>query len=462
MRVAIIGGGAAGLAAADELLRLGHEVMLFERGDNLGGQLRTIDVGGTPLECFYHHLFMSDTLMSGLIEDVGLGEKLAWVPTKVGFFANGRIWNFGTPMDLLQFGPLTLIDRIRLGFVSLWLQRQPDWRRFESDTAEHWLKKWAGDAAYRVIWSPLLYGKFGSAAPEIGMTWFHWKMRLRFGSRKGLNQEFLGYLVGGFRQAWDALGERVRKAGSHVYTNAQVQRVRVQDGRATGLEVQLTPADTEAALAAGLAQQDGDSLFVPADAVTATIPSPILMRLAPELPESYTKLLVGNRYQAVQCMVLVLNQSLSPIYWLNISDPTIPFVAVIEQTNLIGPEHYGGKHVVYLSHYISKDNPLYQATPEAVWEAYKPHLSKINPSFKPEWVEEWHLFREDAAQPIITTNYSQKIPPLATPIEGLYMANNTQVYPEDRGQNYSVRIGREVAHAVIADASDHSSSSRSS
>lgn len=449
MRVAVIGGGPAGLAAADELLRLGHQVLLFERGPTLGGQLRTLDVHGTPLECFYHHLFTSDTLIVGLIEELGLGDKLRWVASRVGFYAQDRIWDFVTPRDLLGFGPLPLQDRVRLGLVSLYLQRQPDWRRYEPYTAEAWLKQWAGENVYRVVWEPLLYGKFGSAAPEIGMAWFQWKMRLRFGSRRGLNKEYLGYLEGSFRQAWEALGRRIRERGSYVYTNAQVQRVRVQEGAAVGIEVALHEG-AATAVADGLAQVNGNGLFFPANAVVATIPSPVLLRLAPELPESYTGLLQGNRYQAIQCMVLVLKRSLSHIYWLNITDRSVPFVALIEHTNLIEPEQYGGRHVVYLSHYISKDNPLYQANEDQVWETYRPHLQKINPAFQPEWVEEWRLFREDAAQPIITTNYSQKIPSLATPIKGLFMANNTQVYPEDRGQNYSVRIGREVARLAAA------------
>ena len=446
MRIAVLGGGAAGLTAAQELLRLGHQVLLFERSGHLGGQLRTVDIEGTPLECFYHHIFTNDTIIEGLIDELGLGEKLRWVPSRVGFFCNGRVWDFVTPADLLLFQPLPLVDRVRLGLASVYLQRQADWRAFEGYTAEEWLKRWAGEQAYRVIWEPLLYGKFGDAAPSVGMAWFHWKMRLRFGSRRGLAKEYLGYLEGSFGQVWQRLAARIATLGAHVYTSTQVNRIRVQDGRATGVEV--PPADTAAmgeAFAAGLAERAGESAFFPADAVIGTIPSPVLLRLAPELPEGYTQLLAGNRYQAVMCMILVLKHPLTDIYWLNITDRAMPFVAVIEHTNLMRTEDYGGKHVVYLSNYINREAPLYQASDAEVFASYLPHLSRINPAFRQDWIEDWRLFREDAAQPIITTNYPGKIPPLATPISGLYMANNTQVYPEDRGQNYSVRIGREVA-----------------
>jgi len=430
MRVAVIGGGAAGLAAADELIKLGHEVSLFEQGEQLGGQLRTVDILGTRIECFYHHLFMSDTLVVDLMNELGIGDRLQWIASKVGFFAGGRVWDFVTPGDLLRFEPLPLVDRVRLGLVGLYLQRRPDWRRFEDYTAEEWLKRWAGERAYRVVWGPLLYGKFGSVAPEVGMAWFHWKMRLRFGSRKRIATEYLGYPIGSFAQLWEALGERLRSRGASVHTCAPVHKLTYQDGRVSGLTT---------------AQGD-----FPADRVIATVPTPVLQKIAPELPSSYVEKLKGTRYQAVMCLLLVLKHPMSHIYWMNISDRSIPFVAFIEQTNLIGPEHYAGRRVAYTSHYISPDEPLYRAPDDEVLKAYLPGLKKINPAFDQSWIEEWYLFREDAGQPVITRNYSSKIPPLATPIPGLFMANNTQVYPEDRGQNYSIRIGREVARLAVS------------
>lgn len=457
MRVAVVGGGAAGLSAADELQKLGHEVLLFERGAQLGGQLRTVTVEGTPLERLYHHIFLSDTLVSDLMDDLGIGDRLQWEPSTVGFFSNGRVWDFVTPRDLLAFQPLSLVDRVRLGLVSLYLQRQPDWRRFEGETAERWLLRWAGRPSFDTIWGPLLTGKFGTASPEVGMAWFHWKMRLRFGSRKGLSKEFLGYPIGSFAQVWERLGERVRERQGNVYTRAQVAAIRTEGGRALGVEVVLPPDDADTppassvaqALERGLARQEGDALFFPADRVIAAVPSPVLLNLAPQMPADYVGLLQGARYQANICVLLTLSHSLSHIYWMNISDRSVPFVALIEHTNLVDKAHYGGKHVVYLSNYISADDPFYRANDEEVLEAYLPHLQRINPAFRREWIQEWHVSREDAAQPIITTNYSRRIPALATPIDGLYLANNTQVYPEDRGQNYSIRIGREVAHLAV-------------
>ena len=150
-------------------------------------------------------------------------------------------------------------------------------------------------------------------------------------------------------------------------------------------------------------------------------------------------------------IVLVLERPLSQIYWLNVADRSIPFVAVIEHTNLIGPEHYGGKHIVYLSNYLTLDDPLYKMGHEELLEEYLPHLRKINADFDLSWIETSYHHRVDGAQPIIGTNYSSRIPNHRTPHRGVYLANTTQVYPEDRGTNYSVRMGRRVARMVMED-----------
>ncbi|MBI4233945.1 MAG: NAD(P)/FAD-dependent oxidoreductase [Chloroflexi bacterium] len=437
MRVGVIGGGAAGLAAAYELLRQGHQAAVFERAPFLGGQASTFDVGGARLERGYHHLFTSDVDMLWLIHDLGLGNTLAWIPSKVGLYHGGRIWRFTTPLDLLRFRPLPLIDRLRLGLVSLSLQRTRDWRRFESETAAQWLPQRVGRRAYEVVWEPLLRGKFGQHYEEIGMTWFWGKIALRFASRgKGMAKEKLGYPMGSFGEVFDTLAERIRQMGGEVHCSSGVRRVLVEDGRATGLEVELPGR--------GVVSQ-------PFDAIVATVPSYIFPKLVPPLPREYDEKVTGVTYLAAVLVVLELNQPLSRIYWLNIADRSIPFVAVIEHTNYIPPEHYGGKHLVYLSNYLGKDSPLYHMKHDDLLAAYLPHLRKLNPNFDRSWIEQSHYHREEAAQPVITTGYASRIPPHRTPFKGLYLANTTQIYPEDRGTNYSVRLGRKVARLLLQD-----------
>ncbi len=431
MNVGIIGGGMAGLAAAHDLVKRGHKAAVFERAPFLGGQASTFTIGGGQLERAYHHLFRSDVDMVHLIEELGLGPKLNWIESKVGFFYGGKIHRFTTPMDLLRFKPLSFPNRVRLGLVSLRLQRHKEWKSLEGITAEEWIKKNAGKQAYDVVWGPLLRGKFGESAPEVGMVWFWGKIYLRFASRgKGMAKELLGYPMGSFGEVIDKLNERIKANGGETHINTPVTRVVIEEGKAVGLELQRPESPKE---------------IRRFDAIISTTPSFVFPKLVPELPADYCELLGKVKYQAAILEVLALKRPLSHIYWMNIADRSIPFVAAIEHTNFIEKGLYGGKHIVYLSNYLGKSNPLYKATPDELFQAYLPHLKKINPEFDESWVDERYYHREEAAQPVIGVNYSKQIPPLETPIKNLYLANTTQIYPEDRGTNYSVRLGYKVA-----------------
>ena len=438
MRVGVIGGGAAGLAAAYELVKHGHQAVVYERAPFLGGHASTFDVGGARLERGYHHWFTSDTHIVDLVHEIGLGHRIRWLDSKVGVLYDGKIYDFVTPLDLLKFTPLSFTDRLRLGLVTLYLQRKKDWRAFESVTAADWLRKYAGKRAYEVFWGSMLRGKFGEDHyQQVSMAWLWGKIQTRFASRgKGMAKEKLGYPMGSFGEVFDVLAERIREKGSEVHISASVNRILVEDGRATGMDIALNGAEPHV-----------ESF----DAVIATTPSYIFPKLVPPMPDEYQNKLAGVNYMAAVLVILVLDQPLSNFYWLNVADRSIPFVAAIEHTNFIGPDHYGGKHIVYLSNYLSTDHPLYIMGHEELLQEYLPHIRKINPEFDPSWIETSYHHRIDGAQPIIGANYSSRIPDHRTPFKGLYLANTTQVYPEDRGTNYSVRMGQRVAHLLMED-----------
>ncbi len=432
MKVAIVGAGYTGLAAGYELARSGHPVEIFEAAAEVGGQARTFPIGGTRLEAFYHHLFLSDREILALAEELGLAGRIAWIPSKVGVLYGGRIYPFSTPLDLLRFGPLAPWNRLRLGLVILYLQHTRNWRAFERTTADAWIPRWAGRQAYEVLWRALLSGKFGDAYEQVSMAWFWGKVYLRGGSRKGLGAERLGYPEGSFQVLTDALVESIRRQGGVLHTATPVRRILPEEGRARYL---LLEGGTQAG---------------PFDAIVATVPSPAFLEMVPELPEPYVRLVAGIRYQVALCLVLQLRRPLSPIYWLNISDPESPFVGAIEHTNYIPPEVYGGRHILYLTNYLAPGHPYLGCSKEELLAHYLPGIRRINPAFTPDWVEELWLFQDPGAQPVVTPHYSQRIPSHRTPIPGLYLANTTQIYPEDRGTNYSVRLGRKIAREVMA------------
>jgi protoporphyrinogen oxidase len=396
--------------------------------------VRTFDAGGEPLECFYHHIFTTDTTIIAMIEELGLGDRLVWRESKVGFFRDGQIWPFTTPTDLLKFKPLPLIDRVRLGLAGLYLRRQDDWHRYEEITAWEWLRKYVGEQGLEKVWGPLLRGKFADQAEEVAMAWLWSKIHLRFSSReKGVGQkERLGYLMGSFGMLVRELERRIRAKGALVETSAPVAKVCFEDGRASGLMLQ-------------------DGRQVDADAVIACVPSERFLPLAPELGAEYKRRVSAARWQWALCYVVSLKEQLSPIYWLNISDPGIPFIACIEHTNFIEPERYGGEHLVYLSNYLTPGHPYLDKSPEELDELYLPHLAKFNQRFERSWVKQRWVFKGPNAQPVIRRHYRDDLPDHRTPVHGLYLANMQQIYPEDRGQNYSIRMGEVVAGMAVAD-----------
>ena len=440
MRVGIVGGGAAGLAAAYELGLRGHVAEVFEGAPFLGGQASTFLVGGTPIERGYHHLFRSDTSMIELMGELGLGDRLRWIDSNVGYYAQGKLWRFTSPLDLLRFGPVSFLDRLRLGLMTLGLQRRKEWHSLEGETATDWLRAHAGDRAYRAVFEPMLRGKFGRYHDQITMAWLWNKFALRTASRgKGLLGRFkeqLGYPVGSFDEIFDALTAKVVAMGGQVHASSPVERIAVEDGRAHALAVRVSGGEVETRNY---------------DAVLATVPSYVFPRLVEGLPEEYVGRLTDKVYLAAVLVVLVLDRQLSPHYWTYIGDRALPFLGVIEHTNFMPAELYGGGHIVYLTNYLERDDPLYQMDGAELYREYLPHLRQINSAFEESWVREYHHHKVDAAQPIVTASYSERIPGHRTPIPGLYLANTTQIYPEDRGTNYSVRMGRAVAAMIDAD-----------
>ena len=405
---------------------------LFESRHEVGGQVVTFEVGGEPLECFYHHIFNNDTTVIRYFEELGLTECMEWIEPNNAHFVKGRPYKFVTPFDLLKFTAIPVVSRLRLGLATLWLQRQKDWRKYESKTASAYLQRAIGKKAFSAFWGPLLRGKFGKYADEVSMAWLHWKIRLRFGSRtKGGMKEELGYPRGSFRTYYDALAKDIESKGGTIHLNSSVERIELEAGNATGIVA------------------DGQSHGF--DAVLMTTPNSITRKLVPDLPEDYAAILDSVRYQWATCLVLELDRPLSDIYWLSIADE-LPFVACVEHTNLIDPNRYGGNHVVYLSNYVSSDDPVLDMDAKAVLDSYMPGIRRINPDFDETWIRKVHFFKDPGGQPVIGVGYSKSVPEMRTGVGGLYLANTTQIYPEDRGQNYSLDLGERVAELMDQDA----------
>jgi protoporphyrinogen oxidase len=432
-RIAIVGGGIAGLTASLRLAQAGFDVTLWERADKFGGQAGAFEVPGGKLEYFYHHLFQSDVHISELIEELGIGDRLAWLPSNVGYFADGTIYPLNGAKDLLTLPILPFHDRVRVGLVTAYLQRVKNWKPYEKVTAKQWLTRAMGERAYSRTFGAQLDAKFGRYADQIAMVWFWGKIWLRTTSRRSpLEGEKLGYPIGSFDVVIDAIVEGARNAGATLNSGSGPNELTKNDDGTWSVKIE------------GREDQTFDS-------VIGSVPSPIFARLVPQLPDDYRTKLLSLDYEAAVVVLLEMDRALSDVYWMNIADPSMPFTAIIEHTNFVAPGNYDGKHYVYLSKYLEPDNPYFTMAPGEVIDSYLPHLRKVNKDFDKSWISKYWVFRERSAQPIVTLNYSERIPDHRTPLTGLYLANTSQIYPEDRGTNYSVRLGNDIAKIVQAD-----------
>ena len=444
MRIAVLGAGVAGLVAAYRLTEAGHTVDVYERWPGLGGQAATLDVGqGHLLERYYHHLFSTDRHISALYDELGMEDELEWITSSVAYFADGKQWPFVTPLDLLRFKPLPPLARIRLGAVVFALQRGPGKPApFEGVTARRWIERYMGRHAWRSLWGPLLRGKFGERADDIAMVWLQNKLRLRRGDDAA--EEKLGYPKHSWERLFDALRDRIEAGGGRVLIDRPAARL--------GRGFVVTPA-AAGAFRRGHDPREFETLEPEHyEAVLATVPSDVFEQMLEPgvLPEAYLAKLRGIEYFTALCLLIELDRQFSPFYWTNIGDDALPFVGLIEHTNLVAPERYGGRRFLYVANYLPRGHELLGLEADALLERYTLGLRAVNADFDRSWVKQLWLHREPAAQPIVTVGYRDKIPPMQTPTRGLVLANTTQIFPEDRGTNYAVREGNEAARAMLS------------
>ena len=430
MHVAIVGAGMTGMSAAETLSEHGIRCTIYEKEAAVGGLAGSFAVNDAYLEKFYHHLFTSDRASVALIERLGLGHKLEWLPTSNSFYAN-RIYHLSTPFDLLRFSHISLVDRIRLGLTYLSTRFVSDWHALEAVTAKDWLIRIGGRGAYEAVWQPMLRNKFGQYADEVAAVWIWNKLKLRGSSRGKRQEERLGYLRDGFGQAIDAWEARLRASGVEIRLNSPVEKIQIEDGAALGVVV--------------------GGRFEPADRVLVTLAPELFAALAPGLPAAYRDRLNQIHYLANVCLVLSLDRSLSDTYWLNIGDPNIPFTGVIEHTNMQRPENYGGAHLAYISRYLDADEAAYGLSADELLASYMPHLQTMFRGFDRAWVRQSWAWRERYTQPVIGLHYSEIVPPFHTPVDNLWLSCMAQVYPQDRGMNYAIAYGRKAIEEMLAE-----------
>lgn len=430
--VVIVGAGFTGLASGYALAKMGHKVVVVDSDSAAGGLAGTFAFqDGVRLEKFYHHWFNNDVFVPELVRELGLEGDVITLPTNTGMYFNGRLWNLSTPFDLLRFTALPLIDRIRLGLLVLQVRRIKDWRTIEHLSIREWLQGLAGKRVYEIVWKPLIESKFSVYADAVNAVWMWKKLVLRGSTRNDKGGEELAYFKGGFGRLADALVDAIKAYGGEVRLQTKVTGVIAEDGKISSLTT------------SGGAIAGQQFIFTPAFPIIADI-------LQGAADPDWLARLRRVRYLANMCLVLRLKSSLSSTYWLNVNDPGFPFVGVIEHTNFDAPANYRGTHIAFLSRYLAKEDPLWAYDDEQYVDFALVHLKRMFPEMDRSWVIEYKVWRADYAQPITERNYSQYVPGRTTPFANALISTMAQIYPEDRGTNYAIREGREVARDVAA------------
>lgn len=435
-RVAIVGAGATGLAATYDLTRQGMQVCLYEAGSEVGGLAAGFrdDSWEWTLEKFYHHWFANDDAILGLIAELGAQDRLLFPRPTTSLWLNGKVYPMDRPNIVVANLrlPLSWPAKVRYGLTGLYLRMSRNWRSLERTTAEQWLRRTMGREAYETLWRSLLIGKFGDYYDQVNMAWM-WARIYKRTPR-------LGTFVGGFQAFLELLAERVREQGAQIFLNRPVRRIeRMQSGK---LVVQAGE------------QAEGF------DAVICTSSPQAMLRLAPQLEGPYAEKLRGLKSMGAVVVIFALKQQLlrDGTYWLSLpasrpdkQNSEFPFLALVEHTNYMNPQHYAGDHLVYCGDYVAPDHEYLRLDETELVARFQRILSRFNPAFSSEWVRKWWVFRTPYAQPVPFVNQSQRLPALRTPVAGLYLASMSQVYPWDRGTNYAVEMGREVAALVAQD-----------
>lgn len=424
-RIAVLGAGPMGLAVAYQLARDGHQPVVFEADDRVGGMTATFDFSGLEIERYYHFHCTSDTAFFQVLDELKLADKVRWVETKMGYWYQNRLQRWGHPWALLRFKGLGMVPKLRYALHAFLCVKRDNWRPLDHLEASGWIRRWVGEAAYEVLWRRLFDYKFYDQKDQLSAAWIWSRIRRIGRSRYNLFREKLGYLEGGSHTLLQALKADIERHGGQIHLRHSVNQVVIENGRACGVEV------------AGAVQRF--------DQVISTVPLPYVPRLMPELPAEVLARFRSVKNIAVVCVIAKLRKSLTDNFWLNTNDPDMDIPGIVEYTNLRPLD----VHVVYVPFYMPGEHPKFAEPDEAFLDKVRRYFKKINPALGDEDFIELRASRYRHAQPICGPGYLKQLPPVAV-AKGLWVADTSYYYPEDRGISESIGFGRQMARDATA------------
>jgi protoporphyrinogen oxidase len=425
-RIAVLGAGPMGLAVAYQLARDGHHPIVFEADDRVGGMTAAFDFSGLSIERFYHFHCISDHAFLKVLDELALADKMRWVETKMGYWYQGQLQPWGNPVALLRFRGLSLVAKFRYGLHAFLCTKRIDWKPLDHVEAVGWIKRWVGKEAYEVLWRRLFEYKFYDYTSDLSAAWIWSRIRRIGRSRYSLFREKLGYLEGGSQTLLQAMRADIEAHGGEIRLKCPVSRVVIEKGEVRGVEVAGQPEVFEK--------------------VISTIPLPYVPRLMPDLPADVLAKFQALKNIAVVCVIVKLRKAVTENFWLNTNDPEMDIPGLVEYSNLRPLD----QHIVYVPFYMPGEHPKFAEPDQAFLDKVRRYLKKINPELSDEDFIDLRASRYRYAQPICEPGHLDKLPPVALPVKGLWVADTSYYYPEDRGISESVDFGRKMAKDATA------------
>jgi protoporphyrinogen oxidase len=430
--VGVIGGGLLGLTVAYRLAQSGVDVSVYERDGQVGGLAASTDLGGIPVDRYYHVVLPTDDRVRSLAAEVGIGEdRFRFGPTQVGFYQQGQLTSMSTPRELLTFPGLGPADKAKLAAFAIRCQLKGDYADLEDMPLEAWLRKVCGNRNWERLWRPLLDSKFDGVYDDLPATYLWARSRRMSSTRDKSAREVMGTIDGGYQVLVDALAREIRTLGGEVLLNTAVQSVPASVGRALGVVI-----------AGRLRAHD----YV----VTTQLRPGLKGLLATELEDALGA--DPNRYLGVVCVVARVAKSISPYYALNITDRRIPLTTVVETTHVVDPERVGGT-LLYIPKYVTPDNPDLERPASDIKREYLDHVRTMFPALQPADILAAQVARARVAEPIHTIGARRPTAESLFPAPGLATASSAHVYPELVNGQAVLGVAERLAEGLLERAS---------
>jgi protoporphyrinogen oxidase len=424
--VGIVGGGILGMTAAYRLAQAGVRVALYERAPDLGGLVGSFDFDGTRVDRFYHVVLPNDDRVIGLAEELGLGDRWRFRPTKVGFYDDGRLFSMTSPKEFLTFPLLRPRERARLAAFVARCQLTKSHEELDEQPLDGWLRRRCGRSVVEKLWNPLLDSKFDGAFADLPATYI-WARTRRMGStRDRSGREVMGWLDGGYQTIIDALEREITALGGEVHAGATVEQIAAEGGRAVGVVV--------------------DGRLNRFDHVLCTLAPPMARRvLAPALAEQAPE--DHCRYLGVVCLLLRLTRSVSPYYHLNITDRRVPLTTVVETTHVVDTETVGG-HLLYVSKYVDPGHPDQERAPDELERAYMGYARTIFPDLRDGEIVSSVVQRARVTEPVHLVGGAKRLPEMFA-VPGLSLASTAHVYPDIVSGQAVIGVTEQVVPGIL-------------